>query len=130
MALRLLFVAEAAFSVITGLGLLLAPGTTLDLYGLDTDPVGLFMTQTAAGLYVGVGLVAWFVRNVTTPALVRSLTASYCVYHLALLVVALRAWLGSDFDFDLGWVSVLVELGFGLAFGWFTLRAPRAGGRS
>jgi hypothetical protein len=130
MALRLLFALEALFSVVTGLGLLLAPDFTLDLYGLDTDPVGVFMTQTGAGLYIGVGVIAWLVRRVTDPGLLRSFAAAYALYHAVLLAVALKAWLGDDFDFELGWVSVLVELAFGAAFGWFTLRGPSAGGRS
>jgi hypothetical protein len=130
MSLRLLFVLEAVFSVVTGAGLLLAPGATLDLYGLDTDPVGRFMTQTAAGLYIGVGLLAWFLRGVADPGIAIRVTAAYAVYHLVLLVVAAIAWLGSDFDFDLGWVSVLVEVAFAAAFGWFSYRARAAGGRS
>ena len=130
MTLRRLLILEAVFSLVTGLVLLLLPAWTLDLYGLETDPQGLFMTQTAAGLYIGVGLLAWLCRNVAQREFARSLTAMYIVYHLVLLAVALIAWLGSDFDFDLGWVSVLVEAAFGLAFGYFTYRARDAGGRS
>jgi hypothetical protein len=127
---RALFVLEALFSVITGLGLLLFPDGTLDLYGLDTDPVGLFMTQNAAGLYIGLGVLAWLSRNVNAPQPVISLTTTFLIYHLALLVVALRAWLGSDFDFDLGWASVLIEVVFALAFGYFRFNPARAAGES
>jgi hypothetical protein len=125
-ALRNLFILEAVFSVVTGLGLLFAPGGTLDLYGLDTDAVGRFMTQTCAGLYIGIGLLAWLVRNVREPVLVASLTTVYGLYHFILLFVALRAWLGDDFDFDLGWVSALIEISFGVAFAYFRLRPPKS----
>lgn len=132
MNLRRLLILEAVFSLITGLTLLVLPGWTLDLYGLETDATGLFMTQTAAGLYIGVGLLAWLCRNVTQRDLARSLTAMYIVYHAVLLVVALIAWLGSDFDFDLGWVSVLIEVVFAVAFAVVRWRDPvvLAGGRS
>lgn len=132
MTLRRLLILEAVFSLATGLALLLLPAWTLDLYGLETDPPGLFMTQTAAGLYIGVGLLAWLCRNVAQREFARSLTAMYVVYHLVLLAVALIAWLGSDFDFDLGWVSVLIEAFFAAAFTLVSLRLPAAlaGGRS
>jgi hypothetical protein len=126
-----LFVLEAVFSVGTGLALLLFPGGTLDLYGLDTDPVGMFMTQNAAGLYIGVGVLAWLARNVSAPQFTSSLTTTFLIYHLVLLVVALNAWLGSDFDFELGWVSVIIEAVFALAFGYFRFHPiPASGGRS
>jgi hypothetical protein len=128
---RALFVLEAVFSVFTGLGLLLFADAALDLYGLATDSVGLFMTQNAAGLYVGVGVLAWLSRNVSARQSVVSLTTTFLTYHLVLLGVALNAWLASDFDFDLGWVSVLIEVVFALAFGYFRLRpGPAAGERS
>ena len=130
MSLRLLLIVEAAFSLVTGAGLLVAPATTLDLYGLDTDPVGLFMTQTAAGLYIGVGVLAWLLRGVVEPRIAFAVTASYAIYHAVLLVVAAIAWLGSSFDFTLGWVSVLVEAAFTVAFGYVMVRARAGGGRS
>jgi len=130
MSVRLLLVLEAVFSLLTGAGLLLAPGATLDLYGLETDAVGRFMTQTGAGLYIGVGLLAWLLRGLGDPEILARVTASYAVYHLVLLVVAAIAWLGSEFDFGLGWASVAVELVFALAFGSVTFRARGAGGRS
>lgn len=92
MTLRRLLMLEAVFSLGTGLALLLFPNWTLELHGLDTDAPGLFMTQTAAGLYIGVGLLAWLCRNVTQPEFASSLTATYLVYHAVLLVVALKAW--------------------------------------
>jgi hypothetical protein len=126
-----LFVLEAVFSVGTGLALLLFPDGTLDLYGLDTDPVGMFMTQNAAGLYIGVGVLAWLARNVSAPQFTSSLTTTFLIYHLVLLVVALNAWLGSDFDFELGWVSVIIEAVFALSFGYFRFHPISAsGGRS
>lgn len=123
--LRILFVLEAVFSVATGLGLVFAPTFTLDLYGLETDAVGGFMTQNYGGLYLGVGLLAWLVRDVRSPGPLNAITASFALYHLVLLGVALKAWLGDDFDYDLGWSSVLIEAGFGLAFAYFRLRPPQ-----
>lgn len=89
-----------------------------------------YLSQTAAGLYVGVGLLAWLVRNIADPRLAVMLTTAFATYHGILLIVAAIAWLGSDFDFALGWVSVLVEAGFALAFGYVTCRERAAGGRS
>jgi hypothetical protein len=126
--LRVLFIAEAIVSLATGLGLVFVPETTLDLYGLETDAVGEFMARNYGGLYLGLGLLAWLVRNVTERESVKALTSAFALYHLVLLVVALFAWLGDDFDFDLGWSSVLLESGFGLAFMYFRVRA--AGSRS
>jgi hypothetical protein len=128
--MRTLFIAEAIVSVLTGLGLLLLPETTLDLYGLESDAVGEFMAQNYGGLYIALGLLAWLVRGVREPALVRTLTSVFALYHLVLLALAAIAWLGDDFDFELGWASVLLEAGFGLAFLWFRLRARDAGARS
>jgi hypothetical protein len=87
------------------------------------------MTQNAAGLYIGVGVLAWLSRNVTAPQFVSSLTTSFLIYHLVLLLVTLKAWLGSDFDFDLGW-SVLIEVGFALAFGHFRFHPIPVAGES
>jgi hypothetical protein len=129
LTLRILFIAEALVSLVTGLGLVFAPVLTLDLYGLETDAVGEFMAQNYGGLYLGLGLLAWLVRNVTDPPSVRALTTAFALYHVVLLVLALLAWLGDDFDFGLGWASVLLEAAFGLAFAYFRVRARDASSR-
>lgn len=113
---------EAIFSIATGLGLVFAAGWTLDLYRLDTDAVGEFMARNYGGLYLALGVLAWLVRGVTARDVLIPLVATYCLYHLALLVVALQAWIWGDFDFDLGWGSVALEACFAAAFGYFGVR--------
>jgi cell division protein FtsW (lipid II flippase) len=130
MALRVLFIVEALFSLVTGIGLVFLPETTLDVYGLETEGVGTFMTQNYGALYIGFGVLAWLVRNVTQREFVNALTTVFALWHLVLLGVALRAWLGDDFEYDLGWSSVLVESAFALAFAYFRIRPPQPSGAS
>jgi len=119
MQLKYLLILEAVVSLLTGAGIVLAPATILSLYRLQTDAVGVFMSQTAGGLYVGLGLLAWLVRNVNGAELRNAVTLTYMVYHLILLIVALQAWLMGLFVFELGSVSVAVELFFAAGFAYF-----------
>ena len=119
MKLKFLLILEAAFSLLTGLGLVFAPRTILFLYRLNTDAGGVFMSQNAGGLYCGVGLLAWLVRNLGTAELRRPLCLAYSAYHTILLVIALQAWLAGQFAFQYGWISAIIEIFFAAAFGYF-----------
>ena len=122
MKLKYLLIIEAIFSLLTGTGIVLAPATILSLYRLKTDAVGVFMSQTAGALYADLGLLAWLVRNVIGSELRNAITLAYLVYHLISLIVALQAWLMGAFAFELGWVSVVVELFFAAGFAYFRFK--------
>jgi hypothetical protein len=119
MKLKYLLVLEAVFSLATGFGLVLAPKMILFIYRLDSDATGIFMSQNAGGLYFGLGLLAWLVRNLDQVELRRPICLTYSAYHIILLIVALIAWLAGDFDFQYGWISAIIELSFAAGFGYF-----------
>lgn len=97
-------------------------GDDPSLYRLQTDAVGIFMSQTAGGLYVGLGMLAWLARNIDASEFRSAITLTYMVYHLISLIVVLQAWFTGSFVFELGWVSVAVELFFAAGFAYFLFK--------
>jgi hypothetical protein len=60
--IHLLLTVAAVIGLVFGLGLLVAPGPLLRLYGLTTDATGLLLARLLGVEFIGYNLAAWVTR--------------------------------------------------------------------
>jgi len=65
MKLKYLFIFNAIATIIFGIGSVLIPQTLVTIFGSTLNPAGVLMMQYGGVWLIGLGLLAWFVRNAT-----------------------------------------------------------------
>ncbi len=113
----------AALGIIFGVGFLFVPASTLQPYGVSTDPSGLIMAQFFGAALIQLGLVFFFLRNLPA-AHIPGVALGACLGELAGLFVALRIQLGGHVN-ALGWSTVAIYAVLAICFGMFAFGIGR-----
>jgi len=108
----------AVLAVIYGLGFLLVPAQTIGLYGITLDVNGLFVARYLGSAFLGVAVLTWMARSLTSQEALRPIILGDFVISLTGLFVAVwDAFAGAGNA--LSWATVVIYLFLSLGFGYF-----------
>jgi hypothetical protein len=108
-----------------GLGAVLAPNAFLSLFGATLNPAGVLMMQFGGAWLIGLGLLAWLIRDVDEPETRRSLVTALLVMYVVASAVALLGQLAGALN-ALGWMLVALNGFLTLSYGYFAAGRSRA----
>ena len=115
MKLNTLMMITALVALIFGLGFILAPQTSIGLYGNELNDVGQFVARYFGAALIGYAFLAWLNRNSAS----RGVQAGFfAAMVLGLVVSVYDAFAGTHNG--LVWLNVVIYLLLALGFGYFT----------
>ena len=117
MKIKHILVISAFILLVFGVGFLVAPVWTMDLFDVTLEPGGILMTQLLAAAFLGYAALNWVGRNYAVPEDVRSLIVANFVMNAVGFVVILIQKLDGVGN-ALCWVPIALYLVFALAFGY------------
>jgi hypothetical protein len=118
MKLKSLFVFNAIATIIFGVGSVLAPQAFVSLFGATLNPAGALMMQYGGAWLIGIGLLAWFVRNTADSEARQAIVLAFLICYSIAFIVALLAQLAAVLN-ALGWGTVALNLLLALGYGYF-----------
>ncbi len=118
MKLNTFMIIAAIVALIFGVGFIVAPASSLQLYGTSTDLTGEFLGRYLGASLVGLAFVIWLTRN-AQPSDTRKglLTGLFVTMVLGFLVALYDKFAGSGNA--LVWLNVLLYLLLAIGFGYF-----------
>ena len=118
MKLSQVFSFNALVALVYAIGFLIVPNTVIALHGLPEGAAQALMARYFGVALLGLGLIAWFVRDVAHPPLKDSITLSIFLSSLVGFVLSLQATLSGQMN-AVGWLPTVVYLLLVLGFGYF-----------
>jgi len=120
MNFQTLMVATAIATISFGIGFIIAPTSLGSLYGLSTNPTSEFALRMYATALIGIGLLAWLIRQSQDRDIQKAVLLAFFVTDFGGLLVALFANLAGMMN-ALGWSLVVLLLLFSAAYAylWF-----------
>ncbi|MCJ7823644.1 MAG: hypothetical protein MUP44_01960 [Anaerolineales bacterium] len=118
MKLSQVFSFNALVALVYPIGFLIVPNTVIALHGLPEGAAQALMARYFAVALLGLGLIAWFVRDVAHPPLKDGITLSIFLSSLVGFVLSLQATLSGQMN-AVGWLPTVVYLLLVLGFGYF-----------
>lgn len=118
MKLNTFMIIAAVVSLIFGLGFIVAPASSLQLYGTTTDLTGEFLGRYLGAALIGLAFVIFLTRN-AAPSETRKglLTGLFVTMLLGLLVALYDKFAGSGNA--LVWLNAVIYLLLAIGFGYF-----------
>ena len=124
MKLNYLFIFNAIATIMFGIGSVLMPQTLVTIFGSTLNPAGVLMMQYGGAWLVGLGLLAWFARNVTDSQARKSIILAFLICYSIAFIVALLAQLNAVLN-AFGWGTVILNLVLALGYGYFQFAKPK-----
>ena len=115
--MRTLFLINAVFQLIFGLGFLFAPTILLGLFGTTTDTTGITVARVAGGVILSLAIISWLGKDVEGSAQDAIGWGGVFFAHLQAGVLTLLAILSGTFN-ALAWSAVVMDALFVIAFFW------------
>ena len=84
---RLYLTIVAVLAVLYGIGFVLFPTQTLELYGVTGQPGAALSIQFFGAALIGIGVISWFAREFKDWDAVRGVLIGYVVYYVVGLLV-------------------------------------------
>jgi hypothetical protein len=109
---------NALVALVYAIGFLLAPNMVIGLHGLPAGETQALMARYFGVALLGLGLIAWFVRDIAHPPLKDGITLSLFLSSLAGFLLSLQGTLSGQMN-ALGWLPTAVYLLLFLGFGYF-----------
>jgi len=125
MKLKYLFIFNAVATIIFGIGSVLIPQTLVTLFGSTLNPAGVLMMQYGGVWLIGLGLLAWLVRNAAESEARKAVILAFMVCYGIAFIVALLAQLNAVLN-AFGWGTVGLNLVLALGYGYFQFAKPGA----
>jgi hypothetical protein len=117
---RTLMILAAADAVAFGLGSLLLPEVILSLLGGETDALGRALLRELGAILLGLGVVAWFVRDLGEGSARRGvISGTFIAVALTAVIVGLVTASGM-FNL-LGWAIVAFHAVIAVGLAWVLL---------
>jgi hypothetical protein len=117
MKLSNLLIASAVIAAFFGIGLVVATGPLLAIYGMTLDKTGTVVAQLFGSLLIAFAVLNWFARNVTDPEARRAVVLGNLAGNAVGLVVILLGQLAGIAN-TLGWSNVAIYLVLTLAWAY------------
>jgi len=130
MKLRYLFMVNTVVALIFAAGLLLAPKTILNLYGLTvgaavrTNAILSLVAQLLGATLIVPGLLSWFAASMPDSGSRRSVAVSLLVYDVIGFGVALFVGMIPKVMSAAGWSLVVLFLLLALGYAYFLFMRP------
>ena len=118
MKLSHVFSFNALAALVYAIGFLIVPNTVMGLHGLPAGETQALLARYFGVALVGLGLVAWYVRDVAHPPLKDGITISLFLSSLLGFVLSFQATLSGQMNI-VGWLPTAVYLLLFLGFGYF-----------
>jgi uncharacterized membrane protein YfcA len=115
MKLSNLLIASAVIAAFFGIGLVVATGPLLAIYGMTLDKTGTVVAQLFGSSLIAFAVLNWFARNVTDPEARRAVVLGNLAGNAVGLVVILLGQLAGIAN-TLGWLNVAIYLVLTLAW--------------
>jgi len=125
MKLKYLFIFNAIATIIFGIGSVLIPQTLVTLFGSTLNPAGVLMMQYGGVWLIGLGLLAWLVRNAAESEARKAVILAFMVCYGIAFIVALLAQLNAVLN-AFGWGTVGLNMVLALGYGYFQFAKPGA----
>jgi hypothetical protein len=123
MKFKNLMIIKAAICLIFGFLLLVFPGFLLRLLGAELNPGGLFTAREYGAALIGTLLLTWYAREAGKSTARRAIILDLFIYDgIALGVTSYNVFTGV-LNW-LGWVIVVIYLGFTVGYGYFWFNDP------
>lgn len=123
MRLSTLMVINAIVALFFGLGLVLAPGRLVSLYGAQLDEAGIYVARLLGAEFLSYAVLTWFARDSEESEARRAILFALVTSFGVGFIVALGSQL-SGVTNALGWFTVVVYLLFALGYGYFQFLKP------
>jgi hypothetical protein len=120
-----LMVINAIVALFFGLGLVLAPGALVSLYGAQLGEAGIYVARLLGAEFLSYAVLTWFARDSEESAARRAILFALVTSFGVGFIVALGGQL-SGVTNALGWFTVVVYLLFALGYGYFQFLKPGA----
>lgn len=118
MKLSTMFILNAFFALLFGLGFVLVPAMVLSWYGVVLDANGLYIARLLGAALLSFGILSWLVRNSTDSSVIRAVVLSFFIGNMLGFLLSLIDQLQRP-ENPLDWSTVAIYLLLGLGFGYF-----------
>ena len=112
------FIISSIVFFLFGLGFFLVPGTVLSLYYETLTQAALDLARLVGAAYLGIAALIWFARNARPSEARRAIVIGGFVISALGFVAAVWIQFSGAIN-ALGWSTIIIELLFALAFGYF-----------
>jgi hypothetical protein len=120
MKLTHLLIVHAIVALVFGIGAVLIPQQFLSYFGPTLDPAGSLMMQFGGAWLIGIGLLAWFIRNTAESEARTGIVLSFLTMSVITFVVALLGQIATVPVLNtLGWLPVVISLILALGYVYF-----------
>jgi len=116
---------NAIVALVYGISFVLVPATVLSLYGMTQGTSEALAGQFFGVTLIGIGLLTWFVRNVTDSETQRAFTLALLISHIVGIIVAVLGTLSGAMS-AFGWSAVGIYLLLALGYAYFHFMKPSA----
>jgi hypothetical protein len=124
MSYKTVFVVHAIIAIALGLFFMIVPGIALDQTGFDGRVAEKLLSQFFGVTMLTLGLVLWFVKNVTDQAILRGLAIALLIGSvLGMIISAIGLYNGMMKNN--GWIAVLVYFLFAIDYAFMLFVKPK-----
>lgn len=113
--LKKLFIANAIFATVGGLGLLFSADQLMTPYGLPLNEGGIFLSRLMGGMLLGVALISWLGRTLKDKESIKILSLGFIVIHGISAVIGILYSLNGAIA-PMIWVDIVIHGAFALLF--------------
>jgi hypothetical protein len=118
MKMRTLFIINAIFQFVFGVGFLFTPSIVLGLFGTRTDATGLTLAHVAGAVILSLAIISWLGKGVESGQGQGAIAWGGVFFaHLSAGILTLLAILSHTFN-ALAWSAVVMDALFVAAFFW------------
>jgi hypothetical protein len=118
MKLSYLFIANALFIGLSGLGMLLMPVQLLESYGAMVDANSQALAQLIGILALGMAITSWLARNLKEKDALVAILSGFAVSHLGAAVLAYLAMSQGVWN-TMTWFDIAAHLVLGGGFAYY-----------
>lgn len=101
-----------------GIGLLVAPGPFMAVFGVTLDGGGMLMARVLGSALIGFTLIFWWSRNAPNSDTLQAILRASFIYNVVDFPVVLIATLTGVMGV-FGWSAVILHLLLAVGFGYF-----------
>ena len=118
MKLNTFLAIAAVLAALYGLGFFLIPAQTVGLYAITLDENGLFVARYLGSAFLGVAVLTWLARGLTSQEALRPILLGEFIISLTGLIVAVWDAFAGDGN-ALSWATVVIYLFLTAGFAYF-----------